>query len=74
MNSTNVSGGLFIYLELKLNNYLLAGTIVWVVNPVKQTVEVYEPGQPSRVLRSGETLEGGQLLPGFKLAVKAIFQ
>lgn len=61
-------------LRLKISNYLLAGTIVWVVNPVKQTVEVYEPGKPSRVLRSNDTLEGGELLPGFKLPVKDIFR
>lgn len=59
-------------LRLKISNYLLAGTMVWVVNPVKQTVEVYEPHKPSRVLRSNDTLEGGELLPGFKLSMKDI--
>jgi Uma2 family endonuclease len=58
-------------LRVKLVNYLAAGTIVWVVDPGKR-VEVHRPGLPVQVLRAADTLDGGDLLPGFKLSVKDI--
>lgn len=60
-------------LTLKVANYLAAGTVVWVVYPATQTVEVYAPGQPGRTLTIKDTLDGGAILPGFSLPVSAIF-
>jgi Uma2 family endonuclease len=60
-------------MRIKVTNYLLAGTRVWVADPIAQTVEVYHPGVPVKVLRIGDTLEGGDILPGFMLALKDIF-
>ncbi len=60
-------------MRIKITNYLLVGTIVWLVNPENQTVEVYQPGKSPRVLTLRDTLDGGDLLPGFNLPVKAIF-
>lgn len=57
----------------KMANYLSVGTLLWVVYPETKTVEVYAPGQPVRVLDVNGTLDGGDVLPGFTLAVKAIF-
>jgi len=60
-------------LRIKVVNYLRAGTTVWVVNPEKQHIEVYAPDQsPKRVGPEG-TLSGGDVLPGFGVAVKDIF-
>lgn len=60
-------------LRIKVGNYLSAGTVIWVVNPAKQRVEVYAPGQPVQKIGIGGMLDGGDILPGFSLAVETIF-
>ena len=60
-------------LRAKIVNYALAGTILWLVLPETKTVEVYIPGKARKVYRIGDTLDGGDVLPGFTLAVKGIF-
>jgi Uma2 family endonuclease len=60
-------------LRTKIVNYLAAGTVVWLVLPESQEVEIYEPGQPKKTIGLDGVLEGGDILPGFKLAVKDIF-
>lgn len=60
-------------LRIKVTNYILAGTTVWVVNPQTKEVEVYIPGQPVRIVGIDGTLDGGDALPGFALAVKDVF-
>ena len=60
-------------LRLKIANYLAAGTVVWVIDPDKQQIEVYKPGQPPVVLGLDEALDGGSILPGFRLSLKDIF-
>ena len=57
----------------KIGNYLAAGTVLWLVDPEQKTVDVYISGQPRKTLRIGEFLEGGNVLPGFRLAVADIF-
>jgi len=60
-------------LRIKVVNYLLAGTRVWVVDPEKQQIEDYIPQQSPRTIGMDGTLEGGDMLPGFQLAVSRIF-
>jgi Uma2 family endonuclease len=60
-------------LRIKIANYLAAGTVVWLVLPETKMVEVYAPGQPVRLLRVDDTLDGGAVLPGFTLPLKDIF-
>jgi Uma2 family endonuclease len=60
-------------LRIKLANYLAAGTVVWVVLPETREVEVYAPDQPARLLTVNDTLDGGEVLPGFTLAVRELF-
>lgn len=60
-------------LSRKIANYLAAGTLLWVVYPETQTVDVYAPGQPVRTVGMDGLLEAGDILPGFTLAVKDIF-
>jgi Uma2 family endonuclease len=57
----------------KVVNYLAAGTVVWVIYPDKQQAKVFEPGQPTRTLNIGDVLDGGAVLPGFRLALADIF-
>jgi Uma2 family endonuclease len=58
----------------KLRFYLLHGVrLVWVVDPTTRTVTVYEPGQgDERLLHEGDTLDGGDVLPGFSVPVSEI--
>jgi Uma2 family endonuclease len=60
-------------LRLKLQNYLLAGTTVWVIDPETQTVEVYIPNQPPRSYGMGDTFSTGDLLLNLKIEVDLIF-
>jgi Uma2 family endonuclease len=61
-------------LRLKAEDYLRFGTqIVWLVFPEEQRVEIYVPNQDVRELSINDSLDGGDVLPGFTLAVKDIF-
>lgn len=60
-------------LRRKLAYYMRAGVVLWVVDYVAQQVEVHEPGAQVRVLNAEDTLDGGDILPGFALPVKDIF-
>jgi Uma2 family endonuclease len=57
----------------KIENYKAVGTVVWLVDPEKKEVDVIIPGQPEKTLRLDDTVDGGDILPGFTLAVKDIF-
>lgn len=57
----------------KVTLYLRYGTrLVWIVDPQFKSVTVHTP-QGSRVYEAGETLDGGDVLPGFTLAVADVF-
>ena len=59
----------------KLADYRAAGTrLLWVVDPAKRLVTIYAADAPTRWVREGETLDGGDVLPGFTLAVDALFE
>ncbi len=60
-------------IRLKVVNYLAAGCTVWIVDLDRQAVEVYAPGRAGKTVYVDETLDGGDVLPGFTLAVKDIF-
>ncbi len=60
-------------IRIKIGNYIAAGTVVWLLDPDRQRVEVYQAGQPVTVLRLGATLDGGAVLPGFTLALADLF-
>jgi Uma2 family endonuclease len=58
----------------KRKEYFLAGTrLVWQVNPRKRTVDVYAAPDQFTTLTAADTLDGGDVLPGFTLPVKALF-
>jgi Uma2 family endonuclease len=60
-------------LRVKAVNYVLAGTLLWIVRPSTKTVEVYSPDKPVRILGIDDTLDGEDVLPGFTLPVREIF-
>jgi Uma2 family endonuclease len=58
----------------KILFYLLHGVrLIWVFDPAERSVRVFRPGTTTRTLRSGDTLEGEDVLPGFSVAVEDIF-
>jgi Uma2 family endonuclease len=58
----------------KIQFYLLNGVrLVWVFDPEKATVVVLMPGQEAVVLASGATLDGGDVLPDFSVALDDMF-
>jgi Uma2 family endonuclease len=59
--------------RLKVAGYLAAGTVVWIVDPAARPVEVYVPGRTGHRLGVDDTLAGGEVLPGFALAVQDVF-
>jgi Uma2 family endonuclease len=61
-------------MRVKVVNYLSVGATVWVIDPDRKLVEVYRPGQPVKKIGADGTLDGGDALPGFSLAVKDIFR
>lgn len=62
-------------LAAKALEYLAAGAkMVWVLDPEPERVMVYTPPNQIRVLRRDETLEGGDVLPGFSCRVGEMFE
>jgi Uma2 family endonuclease len=54
--------------------YLQAGVrLVWLVDPDERTATVFQPDAPLVKLREGDTLDGGDILPGFRVQVAEIF-
>jgi Uma2 family endonuclease len=58
----------------KLKDYFLAGVqLVWFVDPAKRTVAVYTAPDEWTVLAEEQTLDGGSVLPGFRLPLRELF-
>jgi Uma2 family endonuclease len=58
----------------KLDEYFALGVhLVWLVNPMTESTEVYTSRHQSTVLDKSATLEGGVFLPGFTLPLSALF-
>ncbi len=62
---------------VKVYRLLTAGVgIVWVVNPKEEIVTIYQAGQAEPIKKLGleETLDGGDVIPGFAIGVKRLFE
>jgi Uma2 family endonuclease len=58
----------------KVEDWLNAGTsLVWVVNPRRKCVTEFRPGVPEQILTEADTLDGLDVVPGFRCPVKDIF-
>ena len=61
-------------MKRKVKDYLLSGVrAVWLIDPVKRTVRVYSAPDESVLLREGQTIGGGDVLPGLSLPVARVF-
>ena len=58
----------------KVAMYLLAGVrLIWLADPRDRTVTVHAPGLAPRVLGPEDFLDGGDVLPGFRVRVGDFF-
>ena len=54
--------------------WLEAGVpLLWVVDPPARSVRGHAPDQATRVLGGGDELDGGAVLPGFRVLVRELF-
>jgi Uma2 family endonuclease len=61
-------------MERKLIDYFDAGVeLVWFVDPRARTVQVFTAIDSSKLLKVGQTLTGGTVVPGFKLRLQELF-
>jgi Uma2 family endonuclease len=70
LSESNTSGEM----KLKREDYFKAGTrLVWEIDPKARTVRVYSSVNEFRLLTENDTLEGGEVLPGFTLSLATLF-
>jgi Uma2 family endonuclease len=61
-------------MDRKRAEYFDAGVrLIWEVDPARRTVSVYTPDGTVNVLDASQTLEGGDVLPGFALVLRELF-
>lgn len=59
----------------KLTEYFAAGTrLAWVVDPKNETVRVYRSPKEFIVLGTDDILDGGDVVPGFQIPVRELFE
>ncbi len=62
-------------MAVKIQEYFRAGVeLVWVLYPTLGQVYVYESPTQVRILKKEDELDGGQVLPGFRLPIAALFE
>ena len=58
----------------KLDEYFTAGCrLAWIIDPETRTADVYTAPDQCIHLRPSQSLDGGDVLPGFKLPLKELF-
>lgn len=54
----------------KVDEYLRAGVrLVWLLDPESRTATVYRSRDDIRMLEAGDVLDGGEVVPGFRVAL-----
>ena len=57
-----------------VDEWLMNGcAMVWVINPRRETVEVYRSPEDITILHGDDILDGGDVIEGFQCQVKALF-
>jgi Uma2 family endonuclease len=58
----------------RVEGYLRWGVgFIWLADPIDRQIHVYEAGRPGRRLGARQALEGGNVLPGFRMFVSDVF-
>jgi Uma2 family endonuclease len=59
----------------KIRDWVEAGTgVLWIVDPRRRTVAEHRPGHTVRVLGQADVLEAPDLIPGWQLPLRGLFQ
>ena len=62
-------------IERKLKEYFLAGVnSVWIIDPRNRTAEVHTSPEEKNLIPESGTLDGGSVLPGFRLPLAKLFE
>jgi Uma2 family endonuclease len=62
-------------IQQKVADYLTAGVqVFWVADPATRTVTIYRAGQQPQVLRESDILTVEDIVPGFQVTVKDLFE
>jgi Uma2 family endonuclease len=65
---------LFTEVVDEVNDYFRAGVrLVWLILPVQKLVYAYRSPTDVRILQPGDDLDGGDVVPGFRLPVRDLF-
>lgn len=60
--------------QRKVQEYLDAGTrLVWVIDPESRTATVFHPDGRSKFFGADDVLDGGDVLPGFRLPLSEVW-
>jgi len=58
----------------RVDEYFAAGTtLMWVVYPTRKLVYIYESPRQLRILGEADELDGGGVLPGFRIPIASLF-
>jgi Uma2 family endonuclease len=61
-------------MQRKRREYFLSGVqVVWIVDPANRKVTVYSVPDQESELSENDTLDGGEILPGFELPLRDLF-
>jgi len=62
-------------IDEKVTEYLDIGVrLVWVINPKTRSVHIYRPASDVRRLVEADVLDGADVLPGFLVPIKELFE
>ncbi len=63
-------------LDEKMTEYFANGSrLAWIISPSQHYILVYRsPQEPDRLLKSGDFLDGEDVIPGFRYSVAELFQ
>jgi len=68
-------GQTFSEMTRKALDYIAGGAqMVWLVDPEPRRMVLFTPPNQVRILGPDETIDGGELLPGFACSVSEFFQ
>lgn len=62
-------------MDEKLDDYFRAGVrLVWLIDPESRTAQVFSARNAMTTLDSTQSLDGGDVLPGFQLPLRCLFE
>jgi Uma2 family endonuclease len=62
-------------ISAKVDAYLNAGVrLIWLINPMCRNVTIHSPDQHTHILEGNDALDGGDVLPEFRLPLGELFR